>query len=167
MASGEDEKSDHDSYLAGRGDLCLICEENPVYALPLSRPTQCSLCEDDGMYVLWFEGCRCFTCPECYDAEVHGWRCGSQGSYEDRQPPAPSPIPLGALGRRGRRGGCDGGKTWVGRMGTHISHRVDGVWWRRRSQDIAHEQRVRLEELIRGDCDQATGGCGVLAQDGG
>ena len=42
---GEDEGSDHDSYLAGRGGLCLVCDENPVYAFPLSCPTQCSLCE--------------------------------------------------------------------------------------------------------------------------
>ena len=49
--SGKEEKPDHDFYLAGRGDLCLVCEENPVYALPLSRPTQCSLCEDDGMCI--------------------------------------------------------------------------------------------------------------------
>ena len=46
---GEDEESDHDSYLAGRGGLCLVCEENRVYALPLSRPTQCSLCENYGI----------------------------------------------------------------------------------------------------------------------
>ena len=97
--SGEDETSDHDSYLAGRGDLCLGCEENPVYALLLSRPTQCALCEDDGMYMLWCEGCRCFRCPECYDAEVDGWRCGSllRGLTAPTHP-APSPIPLGALG---------------------------------------------------------------------
>ena len=87
MYSGKDEESDYDSYLAGRGGLCLVCEENPVYALPLSRPTQCSLCEDYGMYMLWCEGCRHFTCPECYDAEADGWCLGSQGSYEDRQPP--------------------------------------------------------------------------------
>ena len=80
MYSGEDEGSDHDSYLAGRRGLCLICEENRLYAVPLSRPTQCSLC---GKYMLWCEGCRHFTCPECYDAEVDGWRFGSQGSYED------------------------------------------------------------------------------------
>ena len=76
---GEDEESDHDSTLAGRGGLCLVCEENPVYALPLSCPTQCPLC----MYMLWCEGCRHFTCPECYDAEADGWCFGSQGSYED------------------------------------------------------------------------------------
>ena len=78
--SREDEESDHDSHLAGRGGVCLVCE---VYSLPLSRPTQCSLCEEYGMYMLWCEGCCHFTCPECYDAEVDGWRFGSQGSYED------------------------------------------------------------------------------------
>ena len=31
---GEDEDSDHDSCLAGRGGLCLVCEENPENALP-------------------------------------------------------------------------------------------------------------------------------------
>ena len=55
------EESDHDSISLGRG-LCFICEDSFLCALPLSGPTQCSLCEDDSMHMLWCEGCRCLTC---------------------------------------------------------------------------------------------------------
>ena len=112
MYPGEDEESDHDSYLAGRSGLCLVCEENLVYALTLSCPTQCSLCEDCGMYMLWCEGCRHFTCRR--GRRVVLWQPGLSRRLTASTHPVPSPIPLGALG------GGDGGGRWVGRRGTHI-----------------------------------------------